>query len=323
MMRRQRKIPSKPSDFYNYIENNFKGRRVVCAYEAGPTGFHLYDYLNQLQVPCYVTSAAGIPKPPNERVKTNRLDSGKIVEYLMSGEFKPIRVPEGPYRELRHLVKIRERYTFERKATKQRIKSLLLYTNLHTAIEDEDANWSTSYIQRLRDLECSFAIRHRLDMLLEDLTYNREKTAAIHRTIRTFCREHPEINEYMRYLQSIPGIGFIVASAVLGHVGDPSQLSNQREIGAFLGLTPSERSTGDTVRKGSITHLGNKILRSLLVEAAWVTIRKDKQLNQFYYRIRNKHHASYGSKLAITAVARKLTHIIYRVLKDRRPYIQH
>jgi transposase len=322
MMKRQRKIPSKPDDFYHYIQKTLDGRKVVCAYEAGPTGFHLYDHLNQLEIPCYITSPASIPKPPNSKVKTNRLDSGKIVEYLMSGEFKPIRVPEGPYRELRHLVKVRERYGYERKATKQRIKSLLLYTNLHTALQDVEANWSNSYIQELGRLECSFAVRHRLDLLLQDLTYARNQTALIHRTIRSFCREHRELNEYMKYLQSIPGIGFIVASTVLGRIGDPSLLRNQREIGAFLGLTPRERSTGDTVYKGSITHWGNKVLRSLLVEAAWVAIRKDTQLRQFYYRLRGRHHSEIASKVAITAVARKLTLIIYRVLTDRRPYIR-
>jgi transposase len=323
MIKRQRKIPSKPADFYHYIQNTLAGQKVVCAYEAGPTGFHLYDYLKGKKIPCYITSAASIPKPSNERVKTNRIDSSKIVEYLMSGEFKPIRVPEGPYRELRHLVETRERYAYDRKATKQRIKALLLYTNLHTVLKDVDANWSRNYLQELNRLECSFAIRHRLDLLLEDLIYAREKTALIHRSMRSFCREHSEINEYMKHLQSIPGIGFIVAATILGRIGDPSTLRNQREIASFLGLTPSERSTGDSTKRGSITHLGNKVLRSLLVEAAWVAIRKDKQLNQFFHRIRKKHHGSYASKVAITAVARKLTHIIYRVLKDRRAYIQY
>lgn len=323
IMKRHRKIPSKPANFYHYIQNTLDGRKVVCAYEAGPTGFHLYDYLNGRQIPCYVTSSASIPKPSNEKVKTNRIDSVKIVEYLMSGKFKPIRVPEGPYRELRHLVETRERYVADRKATKQRIKALLLYTNLHSKLQEVDTNWPNSYLKELNRLECSFAIRHRLDLLLGDLIYAREKTALIHRTMRSFCREHREIKEYMQYLQSIPGIGFIVAATTLGRIGDPLTLRNQREIAAFLGLTPSERSTGDSVNRGSITHLGNKVLRSLLVEAAWVAIRKDKQLNQFYHRIRKKHHGSYASKLAITAVARKLTHLIYRVLKDRRVYIQH
>jgi transposase len=220
-------------------------------------------------------------------------------------------------------VETRERYVADRKATKQRIKALLLYTNLHNELQEVDANWSNRYLEELHQLECSFAIRHRLDLLLEDLVYARKKTALIHRTIRLFCREHSEVNEYMKYLQSIPGIGFIVAATTLGRIGAPSTLRNQREIAAFLGLTPTERSTGDSVNRGSITHLGNKVLRSLLVESAWVAIRKDKQLNQFYHRIRNKHHGSYASKLAITAVARKLTHIIYRVLKDRRDYIQY
>ena len=323
MMKRQRKIPSNPDDFYHYIKNVLDGRKVVCAYEAGPTGFHLYDYLNGLGIPCYITSAASIPKAANEKVKTNRIDSGKIVEYLMSGEFKPVRVPEGPYRELRHLVETRERYVADRKTTKQRIKALLLYTNLHSELQEVDTNWPNSYLKELNRLECSFAIRHRLDLLLEDLIYAREKTALIHRTMRSFCREHREIKEYIQYLQSIPGIGFIVAATTLGRIGDPLTLRNQREIAAFLGLTPGERSTGDSVNRGSITHLGNKVLRSLLVESAWVAIRKDKQLNQFYHRIRKKHHGSYASKLAITAVARKLTHLIYRVLKDRRVYIQH
>lgn len=317
----QQKIPANPDNFYHHIQKLRVDRKVVCAYEAGPTGFHLHDYLNGLQVPCYITSAASIPKPPNQKVKTNRLDSGKIAEYLMSGDFKPIRVPEGPYRELRHLVRVREKYAYDRRATKQRIKSLLLYTNLHMALKDVEANWSNQYLQELAQLECSFAIRHRLDRLLEDLTYVRNQTASIHRTLRSFCQEHDEIHEYMRYLQSIPGIGFIVASTVLGRLGDPALLRDQREIGAFLGLTPREHSTGDSIHRGSITHWGNKILRSLLIEAAWIAIRKDTQLRQFYYRLRSRHHDEIASRVAITAVARKLTQIIFRVLKDRRPYI--
>lgn len=323
VMKSQKRIPSDPDIFYNYIQKILGHRKVVCAYETGPTGFHLYDYLTARRISCFITSPAGIPKAPNERVKTNRIDSGKIAEYLMSGEFKPVRVPEGPYRELRHLVKVRERYVHERKVTKQRIKALLLYTNLHIALQDVDSNWSRNYIQELSRLECSFAIRHRLDMLLEDLTYTREKTAWVHRTIRSFCHEHSEINEYMQYLQSIPGIGFIVAVTILAKVGDPAFLKNPREIGSFLGLAPSEYSTGDSIHKGPITHLGNKMLRSLLVESAWIAIRKDTQLRQFYHRIRNKHHVQAASKIAITAVARKMTQIIYRVLKDKRAYIQH
>jgi transposase len=321
--KKQRKMPSNPEQFYHYIQKYYSNRNVVCAYEAGPTGFYLYDYLIEKEIVCFVTSPASIPKAPNERVKTNRIDSGKIAEYLMSGEFKPIRVPIGPYRELRDLVKIRDRYVCDRKAAKQRIKSLMLYKNLHHAVQPEGSRWSRAYLQELERVECSPAVRQRLDMLLEDLSYARNQLALIQRKLRQFCREHADIDEYMGYLESIPGIGFIIAVTILGTIGDPARLTNPRELAAFLGLAPSEHSTGDTVNKGPITHLGNKLLRSQLVEAAWATIRKDTQLRQFYYRIRHKHHEQGASKIAITAVARKMTQIIYRVLKDKRFYINY
>ena len=320
---RSKKMPSNPEHLYNYIKKNFNSNKVVCAYEAGPIGYYLYDYLNKNDIKCLITSPASIPKASNERVKNNRLDSVKITDYLMSGNFKPIRVPQGDYRELRDLVKIRENYAHDRKVARQRIKALLLFANLYPNLKDPDSQWSRNHINALTQLECPYSTRQRLDMLLEDLEYARKKLLTIHRTLRSFCKEHAEINHYMHYLQSIPGIGFIVAVNLLGKIGSPKELKNPRELASFIGLSPREKSTGDSVNRGSITHLGDKTLRFLLVEASWVAIRKDTQLNQFYERIRSKNHPRYASRIAITAVARKLTQIIYRVLKDEREYIQH
>jgi len=322
-MRKSKRIPSNPEHLYNYIQKHFKHKNVICAYEAGPTGFYLHDYLSANGVSCLITSPASIPKASNEKVKTNRIDSLNITDYLMSGKFKPIRVPQGVYRELRDLVKICENYAKDRKVAKQRIKALLLYSNLYPALKDPHQNWSSNYINDLKQIECSFAVRQRLNMLIEDLEYARRKLLSVHRTIKSFCRDHDEINQYIHYLNSIPGIGFTIAVMLLGKIGDPMYLQNPRELAAFIGLTPKESSTGDDINRGSITQMGDKTLRFLLVEAAWVAIRKDTQLDQFYHRIRNKNHPKAASKIAITAVARKLTQIIYRVLKDKREYIKH
>jgi len=321
--KRSKKMPSNPEHLYNYIKKNLNSKKVVCAYEAGPTGYHLYDYLNKNDIKCLITSPASIPKASNERVKNNRLDSIKITDYLMSGNFKPIRVPHGDYRELRDLVKIRENYAHDRKVARQRIKGLLLFANLYPNLKDPDSQWSRNHIKALSQLECPYSTRQRLDMLLEDLEYARKKLLTVHRTLRSFCKEHNEIYQYMYYLQSIPGIGFIVAVNLLGKIGDPKELKNPRELAGFIGLSPREKSTGDSINRGSITHLGDKTLRFLLVEASWAAIRKDTQLKQFFDRIRSKNHPRYASRIAITAVARKLTQIIYRVLKDEREYIQH
>jgi transposase len=322
-MKKSKRIPSNPEHLYNYIQKHFDHKKVICAYEAGPTGFHLHDYLSEKNILCLITPPASIPTARNAKVKNNRIDSIKITDHLMSGKLKPIRVPQGAYRELRDLVKICVNYAKDRKVAKQRIKALLLYSNLYPSLKDPDANWSANYIKELKQIECSFAVRHRLDMLIEDLEYARKKLLSVHRTLKSFCCENDQINQYIQCLQSIPGIGFTISTMLLGKIGDPENLQNPRELAGFIGLTPRENSTGDDINRGSITQMGDKTLRFLLVEAAWVAIRKDTQLDQFYHRIRNKNHPKAASKIAITAVARKLTQIIYRVLKDKREYIQH
>ena len=316
-------MPSNPESLGNYIHNQYKDQRVICAYEAGPTGFELYDYLSRRGQLCLVTSPVSIPKARNQKVKNNRIDSAAIAHYLRSGELKAVRVPEGEYRELRHLIRSRERYASDRKKAKQRIKGLLLYTSLHNEIKDPEGNWSNRYIQELKKFPCNGAVRQRLDMLLSDLDYARRQTCLILKKLRTFCKEQTQIQKYLDYLQSTPGVGFITATTALANIGDPKNLQNVQELGGFFGLTPREHSTGDNISRGSITHLGNQVMRALLVEAAWVAIRKDQQLNQFYHRIKAKHHPQFAARKAIIAVARKLTQIIYCVLKEQRNYIQH
>lgn len=306
-MNRSKCIPSNPEHLYNYIRKEFSDKKVVCAYEAGPTGFHLYDYLQDRDTPCFVVSPLSIPKPPNECVKTNRLDSHKIAHYLKSGDLTSIRVPERAYRELRHLVKTREIYVSKRKKAKQRIKGVLLSAHLYPLVKDSYSSWSYRYIKEIKEIECSTGVRKRLDMLLMDLEYARTQLLDIHKELKQFCKNHTAIERYMHYLQSIDGIGFITSITILGKSGDPRRLKDIRELGAFVGLVPREHSTGDTVKKGPITHFGDTVLRQLLIEASWSAIRHNKHLNQFFHRIKKKHHPTIGSRKAIVAVARKMT----------------
>lgn len=322
-MNRLIKIPANPEAFGNYIKKVYNNQKVICAYEVGPTGYGLHDYLTARNIPCLLVSPLSVPKASNERVKTNRIDAVKVAQHLKNGDLKPIRVPDTDYRELRHLIRCREEYVRLIKVSKQRIKSLLLSQSLHTVIKDTHQNWSNHYITELQQLSCSLAVRYRLNLLLEDLTYARRQNLVVLKELKTFCAACVDIERNMRYLRSIPGIGFITAATLLANIGDPKHLTNPRELAAFIGLVPCESSTGDKIIKGSITHLGNTVLRSLLVEVAWVTIRRDKRLNQFYHRIRQRHLPGVGSRKAIVAVARKLTMIIYRVLKDQREYVAY
>lgn len=316
-------IPSDPKNVYNYIQRYFPDKRTLYAYEAGPTGFRLYDFLKEKGESCLVISPASILKAMNQRVKNNRIDSAKITDQIRAGTLQPIRIPEGHYRELRQLIQLRENYVKARKVAKQRIKSLLLYTGLHTCLPDADMRWSSRYIKLLKEISCSETIRHKLDMLIMDLTYANTQTLSVLRQLRVFYRNQPELNTYRQYLQSIPGIGCITALTILAGIGNPENLRNPRELAAFIGVVPTEKSTGDIVHYGSITHLGNPMLRAILIEAAWAAIRGDTELRQFYDRIKSRHHPSIAAKKAIVAVARKLTQRIYCVLKEKRNYLVH
>lgn len=320
-MNQSHKIPARAENLYRYIQHTYDNKRVICAYEVGGTGYHLHDYLTARDIPCLMVSPPSMPKASTDRVKNNRLDSEKIAQCLKSGVLPSIRVPDEAYRELRHLVHTREDYVAQGRVAKQRIKALLLFTHLYQTIKDPLQNWSSYYIKELTRLECSVATRQRLDLLLEDLIYARKQNLKNLKNLRVYCKNQPAIKRNLGFLQSIPGIGFITAVTLLANIGDPQNLNNVRELGGFTGLVPREYSTGERVSKGSITHLGNRTLRSLLVEAAWITIRHDTQLNQFYQRVRTKHHISFGARKAIVAVARKLTMIVYSVLKEQRDYI--
>jgi transposase len=232
-------------------------------------------------------------------------------------------VPSEIYRQLRHLVGLRQQYVEDQKQAKQRIKALLLFENIKLSKADSlsSSYWSARFLQALRNIPLPEHLRFKLDLLLEDLQHARDRLLLIHKRLRQTCQNEEALQKNISYLRSIPGIGFVVSAHVLARIGDPIHLKNIRELGSFFGVVPTEHSTGDQIHRGSITHMGDSTLRGLLVEAAWVAIRKDKQLRQFYDRIRSKRRGEGGSKIAIVAVARKLSHRIYRVLKEQRLYV--
>lgn len=305
----------------NYVKNRYPGQKIVYAYEAGPTGYGLYDNLTNNGNNCLIVAPANIPKAPNERVKTNRLDSKKIAENLRGGQLKSIHVPSEAYRELRHLTQLRDTFVKEEVATKLRIKSLLLFEGIRfPCLENKEQQWNSQVKKQLWQLSCSKPVRFKLDSLLNTLEHYRKNIIETTRYIRIFCKENDEIRQNMEYLQSIPGIGVTTASQVLARIGDWRQLSNPNQIGAFLGLVPRENSTGDDINRGSITGLGNRRLRNKLIQCAWTCIRRDKELFDVYQRILKSHNKKYAARVAIVAVARKLTRRIYAVLKEQRKY---
>jgi transposase len=268
-----------------------------------------------------IAAPSMIPRAPGNRVKTNRLDSRGLSESLRGGQLKSIHVPSAVYRELRHLTQLRDTMVRQAAAHKQRIKALLLLEGIDFPLAAAGSQWTLRVKAQLRKLSCSGSVRFKLDQLLDSLEFTEKQVLSSTKEIRRFCREDAELSQSIAYLMSVPGIGWIVASQLLARIGDWREIDNVRQLGSFLGLVPTENSTGDRVDRGSITRLGDGRLRSKLIEAAWSAIRQDTELREFYRSVCRRNPRGRGARIAIVAVARKLSTRIYAVLKKQRPYI--
>lgn len=317
--RRSLRMPNKATPLINYVRKHFAGRRVAFVYEAGPTGFGLHDELVGQAYTCLVVAPSKVPRAPDERVKTNRLDSRKLAESLRGGQLRSIHVPTATYRELRHLVQLRDTHVGEVRASKFRIKALLLYEGI--PFPDAQERWTVAAMRNLQTLPCSQTVRFKLDDLLETLHFHFQAAARATKQIRQYCRQEPELQQSISLLLSLPGIGWIVASHLVARLGDPRLIKNGRQIAGFLGMVSSEHSTGEKEKRGPITRSGDSRLRNKLIQSAWTAIRKDPELREFYRRICQRHPKKVASRKAIVAVARKLTNRIYVVLKEQRPYV--
>jgi transposase len=313
-------MPNNVEHLVNYVRKHYGDKKVAFAYEAGPTGYGLYDGLEAQAYKCLIASPSMIPKAPGQRVKTNRLDSRGISENLRGGQLKSIPIPSPLYRELRHLTQLRDTLVSEMVGMKQRIKSLLLMEGLEFPPAPAGSQWSFLVKKKLRELPCSSTVRFKLDRLLDSLEFDEKQVLKTTREIRRFCHNDPELSQCIKYVMTVSGIGWIVASQLLARIGDWRQIKNIRQLPAFLGLVPTENSTGERTERGSITHSGDPRLRSKLIQASWSAIRQDGELREFFRTVAKKHPRHVASRIAIVAVAHKLSVRVSVVLMKQRPY---
>lgn len=314
------RMPYSVEHLVNHVRKHFANQKVAFAYEAGPTGYGLYDGLVGQAYRCLIAAPSMIPKAPGQRVKTNRLDSRMMAQNLRGGQLKSIRIPTGVYRELRHLTQLRDTFVSDMVGMKQRIKSLLLFEGIEFPPAPAGSQWSFMVKAKLRKLPCSSTVRFKLDELLDSLEFNEKRVVKTTREIRRRCKQDPELSGCMKYLMTISGIGWIVASQLLARIGDWRELRNIRELAGFLGLVPTEHSTGERTDRGSITQTGDPRLRSKLIQAAWSAIRQDAELREFFRSVCRRHPRDIASRVAIVAVARKLSVRISVVLMKQRSY---
>jgi transposase len=303
--------------FYSVLQRllaQFKGARIRIAYEAGPGGFNLYDDLTADGIECIVVPPSLLPVESGNRVKTDKRDSRKLAEYLESPRLKKVYVLSKQERAHRQFLRTRRQLSNHRTDVMRQIKSLLLFHGI--PLPEVDAGfWTRPFLSSLRAVGTDEYVSRSLNRLIDLYEYLTQQVKQMTKEVRRLARTE-KYEKRIKLLQTIPGIGLLSAMEILTELQDVNRFSTADQIAAFLGLTPSQYSSGQHVRMGKITHAGNHRLRTRMVECSWIAIRKDPGLNKTYQAIKKRR----GGKRAIVAVSRKLIVRIRRILLDGVTY---
>ncbi len=213
----------------------------------------------------------------------------------------------------RQLVRTRWQIVNHPSDVMRQIKSLLLFHGIEIPFPSHQ-QWSSPFTRWLHDLDDQYLNRS-LKALVDLFDYlSAEKKRLTHDVIQ-LARDQ-KYSHRVRLLKSIPGIGALSAMEILVEIQDISRFKTADEFAAYLGLTPSQYSSGEHIRMGHITHAGNHRVRTTLIESSWILIAKDLQMRWKYEDIKRRR----GAKRAIVAIARALSLRIRKMLLDQVPY---
>jgi transposase len=241
----------------------------VC-YEAGPTGFGLYRHLAERGIACEVVAPGLVPARPGERVKTDPRDARKLARLHAGGLLEPIFVPSRELEAARDLVRAREDARLDRMRARHRLSKFLLR---HERTMPTKC-WGVTRRAWLATQEFEFAAQqHAFNDYLQALDLVDRRIEALEREVRQVAERGPW-TELVARLRCLRGIDTLTALGIVCEVGDLARFATAEEFMSFTGLVPSERSSGERRKQGSITKAGNAHLRRLLVEAAWNARRR-------------------------------------------------
>lgn len=295
-----------------------RGCRITVAYEAGPHGFVLYDHLTAEGFDCLVAPPTKILNERGEKIKTDKRDARKLAMLLEKGLLKPVYVLTPSERSHRQLVRTRRQMVEHRSAVAHQIQSLLLYHGIKSPFP-ENKRWSKAYMEWLRTAELAFepltlSVRSLVSLYDQLSVHMAELTGRV-----KALSETEKYRGSVALLASIPGIGWLSAIEMVVELQDLTRFESPDQLASYVGIVPSERSSGEHSQKGGITHMGNRRVRTVLVENSWVLIREDEYWRQRYLAIKYRR----GGYKAIVAIARKLTGVLWTMFQTGEHYRYH
>jgi len=332
-----KRIPNDGSRLLRVLRTLGALESLHCAYEAGPTGYGLYRLLSSKAVRCDVVAPSEIPTRKGRKVKTDRIDASGLAHFLRSGSLVPIRIPDKAVEAMRDLVRARADTKEVEKAAKHRLSKFLLR---HDRIYPGKTNWTNMHLDWIR--RQSFEHEAQECVLREYLHAVERAREQVERLADAIARltEESELAPLVKALQAMRGIQLLTAASIAFELIDLKRFASAPKLMGYLGLVPSEDSTGGRRNQGAITKAGNKHVRRLLVEAAWnsrykpkrtIYLRKrqegvSQEVQDIAWKAQERLHHRYRSLSArgkrhqcvITAMARELAGFIWAVGQQER-----
>ncbi len=308
-------------------------------YEAGPHGFPLCRFLRHLGYPCTLVAPSQVPRKPGDRVKTNRRDALQLARLLRAGELTSIYVPDPQDEALRDLIRARYQVGRAQHRARQQLKMFLLRHNFRYPGKTP---WNAAHLRYLAKLKLPFpaqqiVFQEMLDIITEATTRLESYDREIQRAVPGW-RWEPAV----RALMALRGLALMHAATLVAELGDCHRFAHPAQLMGYLGLVPSEDSTGDDRQQGGITKMGNPFARRALVEAAWqyraparlsphLQKRQEglpKAITDIAWKAQRRLHHRYthltrvGKKkaqVAVTAVARELSGFVWAIARQTAP----
>jgi len=310
--------PPSAEALYKFLNTHYPGASYMCAYEGGKFGYWIHRQLKSKGVDCIVVNPADIPSTHKDEVnKTDPRDARAIAMALQCGQLRGIYIPQVQQESDRCLVRHRKKIWRDLVRCKNRIKGFLDYTGIELPDKFSNSNWSKNFIQWLSAIQFEYnSSRITLNYMIKEMELLRKELLSISNDIRKLMRSKAYKKIYY-LLRSITGIGPLTAALLITEIGDMKRFPSFYELNSFIGLLPSEHSSGEREVKGRLTIRRHRQLRSDLIECAWTAKRTDPALSLFYMEQLKKGKEP---KLIIVKIARKLLSRIRYVWLTEKPY---
>jgi transposase len=263
-------IPNRLESVRKMVHKLGPVQHLRACYEAGPTGYVLYWQLTQLGVSCEVIAPSLVPTKAGDRVKTDRRDAEKLARCHRAGELTAVWVPNAAQEALRDLVRAREAAKKDQLKARHRLGKFLLRHGRQRpdgirAWTKKHREWIQSHV-RFEEA----ALEATLADYVEEVDHVATRITKLEKAIDDAIRQAPpEIRAVIEALQALRGVAQTTAASIMSEVGALSRFPSAPQLMGYSGLVASEHTTGNRVKRGSITKTGNGHLRRVLVESAW------------------------------------------------------